>query len=407
MAMSRVILRAGAVGACVVAGGVYAASAGFIPMPGGRDAGPAPTPVALPAPPAGGAGLLTQQASLATQGTGPMDVSAVSTEVAPVAVAAPEAGGGTPAPVPLGPVEDGAGEAVELAALTPDAMPQPMPQPIPMPLDDRAMDDGGFDGRGLDGRLGSDRPDPARAETPQAADTPDPIALSPFGLPCDVEVTATPIPPAMVGLDILAPCMPATRVEIAHSGLTLSMATDAMGLLTLDLPAFEASAFFEVRFADGSAHEALVAVPDLDGYTRVGLAWAGDRALELHAMEGGAAFGAPGHVWHETPGSIGDTIDGTAGHLLILGDATLDSPMLAHVYTVPRATPVAGDVAISIDAPITEANCGLPTEAVTLRREAGGALDITELNFTTPGCDAVGDILVLQNLMGPLRIAAN
>jgi hypothetical protein len=57
-----------------------------------------------------------------------------------------------------------------------------------------------------------------------------------------------------------------------------------------------------------------------------------------------------------------------------------------------------GDAALSIDAPVTLANCG-PVEARLLHADAAAA-EMVPLSFTYPTCDAVGDTLVLQNVFG-------
>ncbi|WP_224816725.1 hypothetical protein [Hasllibacter sp. MH4015] len=228
--------------------------------------------------------------------------------------------------------------------------------------------------------------------------------LSPLGLPCDVTVSASPMPAAMVALDVMAPCRAEAAVEIAHAGLLLTARTDALGLLTLDIPAFETPAFFSVTFGDGTEETVLVGLPDLRDYDRIGLGWQGNMGLELHAMEFGAAFGDDGHVWQESPASPDAAMDGSGGFLSVIeaGES------FAQIYTLPRATLREGDsVRLSIDAPVTEANCTRDVVARTLRAEGGGPVDVRELTFTVPSCDAVGDVLVLQNLLDDLRLASN
>ena len=82
--------------------------------------------------------------------------------------------------------------------------------------------------------------------------------------------------------------------------------------------------------------------------------------------------------------------------------------MLAEIYTFPRDT-LNGDGTerLSIEAEVTEANCGQDTLARTLESDVEGAVAVIELTFTVPGCDAVGDYLVLQNLLQDLRVATN
>jgi hypothetical protein len=223
-------------------------------------------------------------------------------------------------------------------------------------------------------------------------------------LPCTVTVSATALPAAMVALDVMAPCQANAPVTIVHSGLQIMAETDALGLLTLDIPAFETPAFFSVTFADTVEETALVGLPDLRDYDRIGLNWAGDMSLELHAMEFGASFGEPGHIWQETPASAEAAVAGEGGFLTVIDTGET----YAQIYTLPRATLRAGDsVRLSIDAPVTEANCTQTVVARTLRAAQGGPVDVRELSFTVPACDAVGDVLVLQNLLDDLRLASN
>ncbi|GAB5447116.1 hypothetical protein [Gymnodinialimonas sp.] len=254
---------------------------------------------------------------------------------------------------------------------------------------------------------------PAATAIPVAFDDPIPTPAAPIteatelsdlGLPCDITVTASALPAAMVALDVMAPCRMDAAVTINHSGLQIDARTDALGLLTLDIPAFETPAFFSVAFADGVEETVLVGLPDLYDFDRIGLNWQGDMGLELHAMEFGAAFGDQGHVWHEAPATAEAAISGNGGFLTMI--ETDNS--FAHIYTLPRATLREGDsVRLSIDAPVTQTNCTRDVMAWTLRMEAGGPVNVTDLTFTVPSCDAVGDVLVLQNLLDDLRLATN
>lgn len=254
---------------------------------------------------------------------------------------------------------------------------------------------------------------PAAAVVPTAFEDPTPAPsapitedtqLSELGLPCGVSVTATAMPAAMVALDVMAPCRTDAQVTVNHSGLEVIAYTDALGLLTLDIPAFETPAFFSVTFVDGIEETVLVGLPDLRDFDRIGLSWQGDMGLELHAMEFGAAFGDQGHVWLEAPGAPDNAIAGDGGFLSVV--ETGDS--FAQIYTLPRATLREGDsVRLSIDAPVTQANCTRDVVARTLRAEGDAPVNVTELTFTVPSCDAIGDVLVLQNLLDDLRLASN
>jgi hypothetical protein len=236
----------------------------------------------------------------------------------------------------------------------------------------------------------------ARPAEPKTAE-----ALSPFGLPCGLDVAGYAAESAMVAIDVAAPCHPDAVVTVTHSGMTIAARTDAVGLMTLDLPALEAPAFVTVTLPDGSASDVTVDVPDLAGYDRVAIAWSGDLGVELHALEDDASWMSAGHIRPDAPRG------GTAGSFLtLLGDKTLAAPRLAQIYTMARIDGPAS-VNLTIDAPVTLANCTQSVEARVLRVQNGSGVEMTPLGFTYPTCDAAGDTLVLQNVFGDLRLAAN
>jgi hypothetical protein len=242
---------------------------------------------------------------------------------------------------------------------------------------------------------------PDNIETMPEADTDQ--AFSPLGLPCGLDVTVAALDHARIALGVAAPCQPETPVRIRHAGLTFGGTTDAVGLMTLDLPAFESPASVTVRLADGSEAEATVEIPDLAEYDRVALGWTGDLGLELHAMEAGAGWHAPGHV-HPGARRGPEALAKGSGHLAELGTVA----GFVQVYTRPRQGPAAeSDVTISIDAPVTERTCTRSIAAFILRVEAGGPVDMIPIGLTYPACDAVGHTLVLQNALQDMRLAAN
>ncbi|PWK61666.1 hypothetical protein [Roseicyclus mahoneyensis] len=244
-------------------------------------------------------------------------------------------------------------------------------------------------------------PIPPTAETPRE----DAVALSPLGLPCGLNVSAEAMPGAMVALDIIDPCAPETRVDITHGALRFSGRTDAMGLLTLDIPALETPAFFTVRLETGAEATTLAGLPDLIDHARAAITWTGDIGLQLHGYLGEATFGQTGHVWQDSPGSVADASIGAGGFLSILGDPGLAQPQLAQVFTIPRA--LRDDLSLVVEVPITETTCGRPVRAQSLQITPGEAIEIRPVTMTLPGCEAVGEFLMLQNLFLDLRLASN
>jgi hypothetical protein len=193
--------------------------------------------------------------------------------------------------------------------------------------------------------------------------------LSPFGLPCGLDVSAEATDAAMIALGVAAPCHPNAAVTITHSGMAISLETDrCFGLMTLDLPALASPAYVTVTLPDGEARDIIVPVPDLADYDRVALAWRNDLGVELHVMENGAAWMSEGHV-HPSATRNAEALEDGRGFMTLLGDPTLAEPMLAQVYTMPRVGGPA-DAALSVDAPVTVANC---TRAADLAPSARGA----------------------------------
>lgn len=340
----------------------------------------------------------------------------VPAQTAPAPVTtAPMAPAATPEPTPVN-LAIGTSTAAPnpAAAAMPRRLPMPEPIPVSLPI---GTPDPDLTGTALPHQMAAPvaptlpMPAPARPERLAQADTPAIMTdqpLSPFGLPCGLTVTTEARPAAMVALDIMDPCQANARVVVEHSGLNLTGQTDVMGILTMDIPAFESPAFFTVRMPDGASASALAGLPDIADYDRVGVQWNEDRALELHAMEFGATYGDPGHIWRENAGSPARAVAGEGGFLTHLGTTAVEAPMLAEIYTFPRDT-LNGDgtVRLTIETPVTETNCGQDILARTLESDVEGSVAVIELTFTVPGCDAVGDYLVLQNLLQDLRVAAN
>lgn len=250
---------------------------------------------------------------------------------------------------------------------------------------------------------------PAQVYTASASAPPPPpeaeVPVSPFGLPCGLSVQSEAMPGAMVALDVMAPCRPGMRVAVEHAGLTLAAVTDRAGLLTMDIPALETPAFFTVRLADGEEAVTVAGLPDLIDFGRVAVSWQGAAEIELHAFEQGAGFGAPGHVWQGAPGSAAGAAIGAGGFLTRLGDASLAPAQLAQVYSHPLATVPAPR--LSVDIPVTDATCGRPLSAHSHRVTPEGRAEARRITLTMPGCDAVGEYLVLQNLFDGPRLVRN
>ena len=222
-------------------------------------------------------------------------------------------------------------------------------------------------------------------------------------LGCAVTATATPGPMASVDLAVSAPCSGNERLTIHHSGMMFTDVTDQNGQLSVTVPALTVRAVFIIAFSDGKGSVALTNVPDLYSYDRVVLQWGGNSGFQIHAREFGAAYGENGHVWS---GMTTATL-GNGGSVTRLGDPDTLAPQLAEIYTFPSGTSKrSGTVALSVEAEVTAENCGRDISAQSLELHSSQALRSRDLVLSVPNCAAIGDFLVLNNLVQDLTIAA-
>lgn len=239
---------------------------------------------------------------------------------------------------------------------------------------------------------------------------PDAGAVSALSDPvpqCEPRMTAIPQDAAMVDL-ALSSCQPQARVTIHHNGMMVQAITDAGGALQITLPALAEVALFIAEFQDRQGAVATVTVPTLADYDRVVLQWRGDEGFLLNAFEFDAAFGQDGHRYRDTPGTLEAAALGSGGVVTQHGDTAADDGLRAETYTFARsASQRVGKIAFSVEAVVTEANCGREIAAQSLQLSGGTGLAVRELVLTMPDCSAMGDYIVLNNMAEDLIIAAN
>jgi hypothetical protein len=222
---------------------------------------------------------------------------------------------------------------------------------------------------------------PQKAPAPVAADT------------CVATLSATALPGAVLSLGLVAPCDGGARVVLRHGGLAVTAKLSAAGTLFTTLPAMAARGDVVAMFPDGTTAKASAAT-DLAGIRRFAVQWQADDAFQLQVYENGAAFGAPGHVSAERPAG--------EGKVDVLGDATVDLPLLAQVYTWP-ASPM--PVEVTIEAAVTDKTCNREILGEAIGSDAG-RVTATDITLAMPDCSGVGDFLVLNNLAGGTTLAA-
>lgn len=225
---------------------------------------------------------------------------------------------------------------------------------------------------------------------------------------CNPVLTAQTAAGAMVTLTLSSPCHAGSDFVLHHSGLMVTEVLDDTGNISLDFPAMNTSALFMVEFSDGEVVIASTDVPSLSFYDRVAIQWRGAAGLELHAREFGAAYGSEGHVWRGAPRSMDFAALGEGGFLVELGRGDAEISQMAEFYTFPSATTRQnGVISMSVEAVIEDGNCGRTLEAMAIKAAPDGNMTAKELTVEMPACDAVGDILLLNNLVEDLIIGSN
>ncbi|MBO9399330.1 hypothetical protein [Shimia sp. R9_3] len=227
-------------------------------------------------------------------------------------------------------------------------------------------------------------------------------------LGCGPELHAKTNAAALVSLQLIAPCHPGERVLIEHEELKFHAQVSADGSADLLVPGLAEVAVFAASFENGDGAVASARIDSLPLYDRVVMQWRGDSGPELHAREFGASYGEKGHVWREAPRSVSALAGGAGGFLMVLGEADDPRAAQAEVYTFP--TGIAknrGEIQISIEAEVTAANCDQDMQLSSLALREGQVKDQHELQMQMPDCTAVGEFLVLKNLVQNLTIAKN
>jgi hypothetical protein len=220
---------------------------------------------------------------------------------------------------------------------------------------------------------------------------------------CALTLDLMPEANAMIGLTLLAPCHINERVVIKHAGLAVSGMTTANGALFTGIPAMEPQALVEVLFSDGETFGATIDIPEVADLRRFAVQWQADDAFQLHAFERGAAYGDAGHVSGADPHRPPAGAPAQGGFLTLLGDSTTETPMLAEVYTFPADATSLPEVVI--ETAVTDLTCGRELLGETIR-STGGLVEVIDLTVAMPECEAVGDYLVLKNLVSELNIAS-
>ncbi len=223
---------------------------------------------------------------------------------------------------------------------------------------------------------------------------------------CPVTMQAEPTAAALVNLAFSAECDPYTRVTFAHAGVSFSEITDSRGRIEITVPALTRTAQFTARLSTGDAAVATVEVSSVDFYDRAVLQSRGRTGMTLHALEFGAGYDGNGHVSQASPRDPSVAARGEGGFLMVLGDPSLAEAQRAEIYTFPSGTAkTSGDVRLSVEAEVLADTCDREVRGHVLQFSGAKTTRDEDVMIRVPGCDAVGDFLLLKTSFDDLKIA--
>lgn len=233
-----------------------------------------------------------------------------------------------------------------------------------------------------------------QTEVPAPLIEPLPVAQA-----CPVTLDLAVVPGALLGVTLIAPCAPNARVVLQHEGLSITGVTTVTGALFTSLPALTTTAEVKATLPGGQSISATLEVPQAADFRRFAVQWQGDDAFQVNAYENGAAYGQPGHLSESQPSVASDA----GGFVQVIGDPASAMPLLAQVYTYPLT---AAPVEVVVESAVTAKTCGRELIGETLFAQ-GGRVVVTDLTLAMPDCDAIGDFLVLNNLVPDVTLATN
>ncbi|MCV6591698.1 MAG: hypothetical protein OIF48_02005 [Silicimonas sp.] len=221
---------------------------------------------------------------------------------------------------------------------------------------------------------------------------------------CDPRLFLTPAPAGTISVTFRAPCAPGAQVLLRQGPLEFAQTLDASGRRTLRLPALTQDVVIEARMGDVTL-KGDIDLPQALDFQHVALIWEGPQMLGLNAFEFGAARNEMGHVWSGAPKTPVRASRGSGGFLTRFLSDTGPS---VEIYTLPAAhSALSGVVRLVVEARVTGDTCGKLARARAIQPTAFRRISETDVEVALPDCDRVGEVVLLQNLLRDMRLAAH
>lgn len=222
------------------------------------------------------------------------------------------------------------------------------------------------------------------------------VAVEELARNCAMQLGLLPLPNAMIGISLLAPCHPSARAVIRHDAMAFTGQTSPSGGLITLMPALSVAADVRISFSDGQDVTGRVTIPDLGQVRRFVLQWQDGAQIGLHAFENDAEYNSDGHIWSQAPRQVG-----MQGFLKSLGDPTSRLPLQGELYSFgPEPT------RLDLEAEVTADTCGKVLFGEMILSQ-GGQVQVSDLALAMPDCSAIGEILILNNIDQHMTVLAD
>lgn len=198
---------------------------------------------------------------------------------------------------------------------------------------------------------------------------------------CEPKAEMVAVATGMIRISFLAPCHVEKPLKFVLGDLEADVFTDARGAWSAHIPVLSEKISALFQFDDRTIKTALV-FDQMDQYQHVLLAWNGSQTFNIHA---------------EPLGEVG-------GSFVRIGAGIGAS---FEIFSFPSSSSrEAGVVRLAVDAKVTAENCGRTAAVTAYQTGFSGGLRPTEISYTMPVCDRIGDTVRLQNLFRDMRLAS-
>lgn len=215
------------------------------------------------------------------------------------------------------------------------------------------------------------------------------------GETCAPSLELRETPGGMLDIAFHAACHRAQPIEITVNDLVATARTDAHGSHLLRLPALADTVEVHVGFGEYALSETLTFSKEVEAQ-HVILAWSGVQTFSLRTTT------------YASPADAGRTVPllqtAPVGVLTQVGAENGHAFEVLSFPTKPASAK--GVVRLTVDAEVTQSNCGQAVSTLAYQTGYSGKLRRTEIAYTMPDCDRIGDVVRLQNLFRDMRLAA-